>query len=792
MKISEQWLRDWVNPKVDCDRLAEQLTMAGLEVDGIEAAAASFEQVVVGKVTALRQHPEADRLRIATVDVGASETLQIVCGAPNVAVDMCAPTALIGAKLPGIKIKASKLRGVESQGMLCSAKELGLGENADGLMTLPADSTPGQDLNQLLQTQDKVIEVDLTPNRGDCLSIAGVAREIGVINRSELTPVSVEPVAAIIDDVFPVILTDADDCSRYVGRVIRGVNPKASTPLWMVERLRRAGVRSLGPLVDITNYVMLELGQPMHAFDLNRLTDKIDVRRARQGETLTLLNEQEVTLDEDVLLITDGSGPIAMAGIMGGAKTEVDAAETCDLFLESAFFNPTSIAGRARRYGLHTDASHRFERGVDTELQAKAVERATRLLLDIAGGQPGPTIDTVAEQHPRERSSIKLRAARVQLLLGITVADDDITDILQRLGMTVNKTESGWQVTPPSFRFDITMEHDLIEEIGRIHGYNQLPIGRPATHLQIAQVPEAEVTLARLRTTLVQRGFQEAITYSFIDENLQKQIDPEQEAIALSNPISTEMAVMRTNLWPGLLQALSYNQKRQQARVRLFECGLNFQGGFDHLVQNLYVGGVVCGDSLPEQWGLDRRPVDFFDLKSDVEALLDLTGAGTQFNFCAATHPALHPGQTARIERADTVVGWIGALHPRLVRELDIEGPVYLFELSLAGIRQAHVPKFAELSKFPASRRDLAVLVDESITTQQLEQSIRDLAGELLRNVSLFDLYQGKGVPEGQKSLTFSLILQDFSSNLTDKSVDTLMTTIIAGLQQRHDAKLRE
>ena len=792
MRISEQWLRDWVDPAVDSAELAQQLTMAGLEVDTVEPAAADFSNVVVGKVIALSQHPEADRLRIASVDVGQTEPLQIVCGAPNVSVNMCAPTAQVGAKLPDLKIKASKLRGVESQGMLCSAKELGLGENADGLMVLPPDSTPGQDVNELLQTQDQVIEVDLTPNRGDCLSIAGVSREVSVINRCTLTPVNIEAVSAEVDATFPVILTDAVDCSRYVGRVIRGVDPKASTPIWIVERLRRAGVRSLGPLVDVTNYVMLELGQPMHAFDLNKLTDSIDVRRARQGEKLTLLNGQEVTLEDDVLLITDSTGPIALAGIMGGGETEVDVDTTQDVFLESAFFNPTSVAGRARRYGLHTDASHRYERGVDPTLQARAVERATRLLIDIAGGQPGPTIDTISDQHPREPAPISLRASRIKLLLGIDIAVEDVSDILQRLGMTVSENTTGWQVTPPSFRFDITMEHDLIEEIGRIHGYNQLPIGRPATHLQIAQVPEAEVTLGRLRTTLVQRGFQEAITYSFIDEKLQQRLDPEHEAIPLSNPISTEMAVMRTNLWPGLLQALSYNQKRQQTRVRLFECGLNFQGGFNHLKQELYVGGVVSGDPLPEQWGSSGTNIDFFDIKSDVEALLNLTGSHLGFNFQAAVHPTLHPGQTARIRRGDTHVGWLGALHPRLTRELELEGPVFLFELLLDSIRQAQIPQFVELSKYPASRRDLAIVVDESVTAQQLETSIRDLGGELLRSVSIFDVYRGKSIPENQKSLTFGLILQDFSRNLTDQTVDTLITAIIAGLQQRHNAKLRE
>jgi phenylalanyl-tRNA synthetase beta chain len=509
---------------------------------------------------------------------------------------------------------------------------------------------------------------------------------------------------------------------------------------------------------------------------------------------LTLLNGQKIELENDVLLITDASGPIAMAGIMGGAATEVDAEQTCDLFLESAFFNPTSIAGRARRFGLHTDASHRFERGVDPALQALAVERATRLLIDIGGGEPGPTIDTLSDQHPRERSPIRLRASRVRLLLGIDVTAGEVADILQRLGMLVNKTDEGWQVTPPSFRFDITMEHDLIEEIGRIHGYNRLPIGRPATHLQIPQIREGEVNLARLRSVLVQRGFREVITYSFVDETLQQLLDPEQAAITLANPISADMAVMRTSLWPGLLKALLYNQKRQQTRIRLFESGLNFQGSLEHLQQLLYIGGIAAGNAMPEQWGLGAQDIDFFDIKGDVEALLDLSGEKTGqsgFHFGAAAHPALHPGQTARIERNGVTVGWVGALHPGLARDFEIEGRVFLFELALDGIRQARVPRFAELSKFPASRRDLAIVVEETVTAQQLESSIRELGGDLLRDTTLFDVYRGKGISEGQKSLTFGLILQDFSRNLTDQSVDELINAIITGLHQRHGAQLR-
>ena len=789
MRISEQWLREWVNPAVDAQQLAEQLTMAGLEVDQIETAA-DFSGVVVGKVTALTPHPEAQKLRVASVDVGQQEPLNIVCGAPNVTVGMHTPTALVGAQLPDQRIAAATLRGVASQGMLCSARELGLGDDTSGILVLPDDSQPGQDLKQLLALDDHIIDIDLTPNRGDCLSIVGIAREVGVINGTALTPATLEPVTARIDTTFPVTLSQPADCPRFVGRVIKGIDPSATSPLWMVEKLRRAGIRSIGPVVDITNYVMLEIGHPMHAYDLGKLSGAIDVRCSRAGETLELLNGQTIDLDDDTLLITDASGPIGLAGIMGGAATEVDES-THDVFFECAFFAPVNIAGKARRYGLHTEASHRFERGVNPLGQSLAVEQATRLLLDIAGGQPGPLVDTVVEEQLPKPTPITLRAERVEAFLGMTVPADRISDILKRLEMTVNETAEGWQVTAPSFRFDITMEADLIEEIGRIYGYQHLPDERSLSRLLTAQIPEAELTVASLRQALVQRGYQETITYSFVDTDLQQRLMPNAPGLPLQNPISSEMAVMRTSLWPGLLKALSYNQKRQQSRIRLFEYGVNFLGDFQQLQQEPYLGGIILGPALPEQWGVERRVTDFFDLKSDVEAVLNLTGCPEDFSFVAAMHPALHPGQCARIERHRETLGWLGALHPALARELDIDGQPYLFELQLTRLKAARVPGFAALSKFPASRRDLALLVDESLTAQQLLDSLYDLGGERLRTATLFDVYRGKGIPQGQKSLTFSLILQDFSRNLTDQDVDRLLASMLSGLQQRHGATLR-
>lgn len=791
MKVSERWLRAWVDPAISSAELVAQLTMAGLEVDHVEPAAPNFENVVVGRVIDLVPHPEADRLQVARVDVGGVEPLQIVCGAPNVAVGLYAPTALIGAVLPGgLNIQPARLRGVESQGMLCSARELGLTESSDGLMPLPSDSSPGRDVRELLALDDTLIEIELTPNRGDCLGMEGIAREVATLNRCEFRPLPVVAVEAMVDAAFPVTLLDPADCPRYVGRVIRGVDPAAETPLWMKERLRRAGVRSLGPLVDVTNYVMLELGQPMHAFDLGRLTGGIEVRRARPGDRLELLNGVMVEPDAETLLIADHSGPLALAGIMGGEISSCTTA-TRDVFLESAFFAPASIAGRARRYGLQTDSSYRFERGVDSQLQRRAAERATRLLLDIAGGQPGPIIEAVSPEYLPSEPAIRLRPERIRKLLGVDVPAAEVEEILRRLGMAVAIEVDHWLVAPPSSRFDITLEIDLIEEIARIRGYDRLPGNRPLTRMAIPPQPEGQVALERIRETLVQRGFQEAITYSFVDPFFQKCLDPEREPLALSNPISADLAVMRTSLWPGLLKALVHNQHRQQTRVRLFEQGLNFIPADDGLRQEPHIGGVAAGPALPEQWGTPVRAMDFFDLKADVEALLSLTGEPETFVFVAVPHPALHPGQSARIERAGQPQGWLGALHPRVARELEVEGDAFLFELRLAGVQMARVPAFRELSKFPASRRDIAIVVDETVSVRAIQDCIRRRGGQPLREVWLFDVYRGKGIAEGKKSLAFGLILQELSHNLTDSVVEETVSGIIAGLAEQFGATLR-
>ncbi len=791
MRVSENWLREWVDPAATSAELVEQLTMAGLEVDGVAPAAPDFSRVVVGQVLEVMPHPDAERLRVCRVNVGAPALLNIVCGAPNARTGLRAPVALEGAVLPGnTVIRAAPLRGVDSQGMLCSARELGLSDDAAGLMELPGDSPPGVDLRTLLALEDRVIDIDLTPNRGDCLGMAGVAREVGVLYRCDVRPPPGEPVAPALDATFPVELAAPADCPRYAGRVVRGVDPNAPTPLWMTERLRRAGLRSLGPLIDVTNYVMLELGQPMHAFDLARLEGGIVVRRARPDERLELLNGIEVTLEADVLVIADHARAVAMAGIMGGEGSGCTDA-TRDVFLESAFFSPTSISGRARRYGLHTDSSPRFERGVDPALQVRAIERATRLLVDIAGGEPGPVTDVTAREQLPAEQAIRLRPERINRLLGVALDPGSVEEILIRLGMAVAKEGDHWLVVPPSFRFDITIEADLIEELGRIHGYTRLPSNRPLARLAIPPAPEGRVALERVRETLVQRGYHEAITYSFVDPASQAVLDPERTPIVLANPIASDLAVMRTTLWPGLLKVLAHNRARQQPRVRLFETGLAFLEGEGEAHQPSRLAGAVWGDVLPEQWGESRRGADFFDLKGDVEAVLGLSGEPDAFAFEAATHPALQPGQSARIRRGENDVGWLGTLHPRVARELGLDDGTLVFELELDQVLDARRPRFAELSRFPAIRRDLAIVVDEDISAEAAAGCIRAQGGELLREVWLFDLYRGPGIPEGHKSLAFGLILQDFYSTLTDTEVDGIITRIVTGLERELGATLR-
>ncbi len=790
MKLSERWLREWVDPPVDTADLVMQLTMAGLEVDGTTPAAPGFSSVVVGKVESVEPHPNADKLSVCSVDVGAKEKLGIVCGAPNVRAGMKAPVALVGGMLPGgMKIKRAKLRGVESTGMLCSERELGLGESHEGLWDLPADAPAGADLREWLALDDQVIEVDLTPNRGDCFSVLGVAREVALMNDMPLAGPDISAVPARTADEFPVEVRAPEACPRFVGRVVRGLDPEARTPLWMREKLRRAGLRPIHPVVDVTNIVMLELGQPMHGFDLATLREGVVVRMAEAGERIVLLDGREAELETDMLVIADHGGPRAVAGIMGGEDSGVSAS-TRDVFFEVAFFAPLAVAGRARRLGLHTDASLRFERGVDPEHQRRAVERATALLLEIAGGEPGPVIERVAPEHLPERLPVSLRRERLDLLLGCAVPGDEVERILGGLGMAVDPGSTGWTATPPPHRFDIQLEVDLVEEIARIHGYNQLPEARGAGAAVLGEAPEGRVPESRIADTLVSRGYQEAVTYSFVDPELQARLFPESESLPLANPISSELSRMRVSLWPGLLQVLEHNLSRRQARIKIFEQGLRFVLEANELKQLNTVSGLLAGRRWPEQWGAEATRFDFHDAKRDVETLLGLTGV--EFRFEPAAHPALHPGQAARILRNREPVGWLGALHPRLVRALDLEQTPFLWELDEQLSFAAELPEFKEISRFPAIRRDIAVLVDRSIPIQAMLDGIRAAGGTLLKECVIFDVYRGERIDSSLKSVAFGLILQESSRTLTDEEADRVVGEVVARLETEFGARIRD
>lgn len=792
MKFSEQWLRGWVSPQVSRDELVARLSMAGLEVDSVTPAAGEFSGVVVGEVLSTEQHPDADKLRVCQVSNGA-ETFQVVCGAPNVRPGLKIPFAMIGAELPGdFKIKKAKLRGVESNGMLCSQAELQIGEGNDGLMELPVDAPVGQDIREYLGLDDASIEVDLTPNRGDCLSLAGLAREVGALYAAPVRRPVVAAVPTVHDEVRSIEVLAPAACPRYLGRVIRNVDLSKPTPLWMVERLRRADVRSIDAAVDITNYVMLELGQPLHAFDLAEINGGIRVRMAEEGEKLVLLDGQEVALRSDTLVIADHTRALAIAGVMGGEHSGVSAT-TRDVFLESAFFDQIAVAGKARSYGLHTDASHRYERGVDWQLAREAMERATGLLLDITGGEAGPIIETVSEQHLPKIAPVTLRAQRITQMLGMEMDAAEVERLLSALGLNISADGAGqWRVEVPSHRFDISLEVDLIEELARLYGYNRLPVRYPQARLAPQAKAEARSDLPELRRLLVARGYQEAITYSFIDPRQFELFSPGVEPLLLANPISNDMAAMRSSLWPGLVKSLQHNLNRQQDRVRLFESGLRFVGQLDGLKQEPMLAGVVCGSRLPEGWAQGRDVVDFFDVKADVEAVLGFAGALDAFTFVPGKHPALHPGQTARIERDGREVGYVGAIHPELSKTLGLDRPVFVFELVLAEVAQGKMPKFQELSRFPEVRRDLALLADRDVASSAVLEVIRENAGEWLTDLRLFDVYQGKGIDPHRKSLAVGLTWQHPSRTLNDDEVNTATQNILTSLENRLNATLRK
>jgi len=792
MKFSEQWLRSLVEPKVEREELVARLSMAGLEVDAVEPVAGEFSGVVVGEVLEVSQHPDADKLSVCQVSDG-KETVQVVCGAPNVRAGLKVPFAQVGAVLPGdFKIKKAKLRGVESFGMLCSADELKTSNDSDGLLELAADAPVGQCVREYLNLNDVCIEVDLTPNRGDCLSITGLAREVGALYNQPVQFTAVQDVPASHEESMRIELLAPQACPRYVGRVIRGVDLTRATPEWMKTRLERSGVRSIDPAVDVTNYVMLELGQPMHAFDLAQINAGIRVRMAEQDEQITLLDGQEIKLNANTLVIADHQQALAIAGVMGGENSGVSIESTKDLFLESAFFAPLAVAGVARSYGLHTDASHRFERGVDWQLAERAMQRATELLLEIVGGEAGPVIHAQSVEHLPQPITVSLRAERVNTMFGLALSDAEIEQLLSPLGLQLDKQAAGkWQVAVPSHRFDISIEVDLIEEIGRLYGYEHLPVRYPAARLAPQAKAEAQASLPILSRILANRGYQEAITYSFIDPDSYALFHPEQPALVLDNPISADLSCMRASLLPGLLKAVAHNLNRQQSRVRLFETGLRFVGQLDDLKQESMLAGVVTGLRLPEAWAHGKEKIDFYDIKADVEAILSAAGAGSEFDFIPAQHTGFHSGQCARVERSGQLVGYVGALHPQIASEFDIDQSVFMFELEHDVLESGNLPAFKELSRFPEVRRDLALVVDAGVPAAKLVDCMRASAGEWLTKIHIFDVYQGAGVEQGRKSLAVGLTWQHPSRTLTDEEVSDATQQVLAALAQEYAATLR-
>lgn len=789
MKFSEQWLREWVKPSIDSDALVAQITMAGLEVDGIESVAGEFTGVVVAEIISFESHPDADKLNVCQVSDG-SETFQVVCGAPNVRVGIKVPFAKISAVLPGnFKIKKAKLRGVESFGMLCAEAELGLSEQSDGLMVLPVDAPLGANIRDFLLLDDKCIDVDLTPNRSDCLSIAGLAREVGVLNKAQVNTPVFDSAPVVHQDTFPIKVENSQACPKYLGRVIKNVDLSQESPLWLQEKLRRCGLRSIDPAVDVTNFVLLELGQPMHAFDQNQLSGSINVRNAKENEALTLLDGQELTLRSDTLVIADDSGPLAIAGIMGGQSSGVSAA-TKNIFLECAFFAPLALAGKARSYGLHTDSSHRFERGVDYKLQHAAIERATSLLIEIVGGEAGPITEVISEQDLPETTTVRLRESKVTSLLGLKIETAEIEDILTRLGLTlVSKESDVWVFEVPSYRFDISIEPDLIEEIGRIYGYDKLPKTSALGEITLKADDESSVSQEFLADRLISLGYQEAITYSFVEQKLQEMITPDQESIALANPISADLAVMRTSLWPGLLKALSYNQNRQQARVKFFETGLKFEKKGSEIVQTRMISGLASGTAQPESWNSPARKLDFYDVKADLESLL--YALDSTITFEKSEHAALHPGQTAKIIKNGMAIGYFGAIHPKLQKYLDLNGPVYLFELCLSEAVKGAIPYFTEVSKYPEVRRDLAIVIDQQVAFENVRSEAIAHAGQDLVNVVLFDVYAGENLGKGLKSLGLALVWQRTDRTLNDEEINQAFESIVSALNTKFGANIR-
>lgn len=792
MQFSEQWLRTFVDPALDSDALGHLMTMAGLEVEEAVPAAPPFSGVVVGRIVEAEKHPNADKLKLCKVDAGDGALLQIVCGAPNAAVGMKVPLAKVGACLPGdFEIKAAKLRGVESFGMLCSARELGLSEDHSGLMELPESAEVGRDFRDLYALDDILYTIKLTPNRADCLSLSGVAREVAALTGAPLKLPAIEAVAASIEDTRAIVLDAPEACPRYCGRVIKGVDARAATPEWMTQCLERSGVRSISALVDITNYVMLELGQPLHVFDNTRLQGAIHVRLPREGESLLLLNEQRVTPSADTLLIADEASALALAGIMGGEESGVTL-ETRDVFLESAFFAPDAVAGRARQYGFSSDASHRFERGVDFALAPQAIERATALIVQICGGQVGPVVEAVAGDRLPQREPVRLRPARARKVLGMDIDDERMAALLSSVHLKVERCGEDFVVTPPSFRFDISIEEDLIEEIVRLYGYDKIPVRVPKGNLAMLERSDSALTVWDVRRQLVAREYQEVITYAFVEEAWERDYCATTDPIRLANPIASQMSVMRSSLIPGLISAMSSNRKRQQHRVRLFEVGRCFERKADGVPvegfhQPVRIAALASGSAMPEQWGSAARPVDFYDVKGDVEALF----AGCELSFLPLADAALHPGRAAAVLLDGRRIGKIGEIHPVWVQRYELGTAPVVFELELDAVLARKVPAYRELVRFPVVSRDLALIVDASVSAARLVAVLKEKAAPIVRSIELFDVYQGKGIEGGKKSLAFRVLMQDTQRTLEDGEVDAVVTDIVRHAESSIGARLR-
>jgi len=783
MKFSENWLRTFANPPLDTEELARALTFAGLEVEEIEPVAPAFDRVVVGEVVSVEKHPGADRLSVCQVNVGVAP-LTIVCGAPNVRPGIKVPTALVGAKLPGLEIKAAKVRSVESHGMLCSEKELGLSAEATGLMVLAEDLPVGASVREVLDLDDHLLTTKPTPNRGDCLSILGVAREVAAVTGAKLETPREDRIDAAMTDTLSVTLEAPDGCPRYTGRLVRGVDARAATPRWMVARLERSGLRSISAVVDITNYVMLELGQPLHAFDAAKLEGGIRARYAREGETLELLNGQTPALRSSYLVIADDRKAVALAGIMGGAATAVSD-ETRDIFLESAYFTPEVIAGKSRELGFGSDSSFRFERGVDFEGTRRALERATELVLQICGGRPGAVSE--ARDKPPERKPVRVRLDRAGRVLGIPFDAEKAGDIFRRLGFAFEASGNAYTVTPPSYRFDISIEEDLIEELARIHGYDRIPAAVPVTAAKMLPAPERIRARSAIRARLVLRDYNEVVTYSFIDRQWEEDFCGNSDPVALANPIASQMSVMRSSLIPGLVTTTAFNVRHRQSRVRLFEMGRCFLRSGDDYAQPIRVGAIAYGDALHEQWGAPRRRVDFYDVKGDLEVLF----APGEVCVEAAPHPAFHPGKSGRIKAGSREVGWIGELHPRWQQKYELPAAPVLLEVDYEALAWEALPEFGDVPKVPPVRRDMAALFDEGVSYRAVLEALKRVAPPVVTDVRLFDVYRGADLPKGKKSLAFMVLLQDTRKTLTDAEVESAVSQLRETLRQQFDATLR-